>query len=279
MADGALVDRPICRSRVQRCNATGAQYVLHNTMMVSAKSVVAPLFPWLSQAAQRLWARLGWKGQMEFAGLSDLQFNTLKSWHRDSPWAPDPHPLYRLIVYLEDHSIDDGGLLVVPGSHANSSLRAPSPTHSARHRLDPWFRRTPTALEDAAHPGVRLLRPAAGDGLLIDHRVLHRGGDINGSTSPRRVLQYSFGAMGAAATHKFQWSQPKNNAFNRAKCLPHWDVCICYEPDETISPATACGGQGWGTCGRCGPMPDKKKSHSHAHHEVRSAQTQSKLQL
>jgi hypothetical protein len=88
--------------------------------------------------------------------------------------------------YLEDHSNDDDGLWVAPGSHSREDY--PSPRHNA-----------------SVH--TVLLRPKAGDVIIWDYRTYHRGGfDCtgagNGDNSKRQMGGQSHRTLFAASFGK-----------------------------------------------------------------------------
>ena len=186
-----------------RMDTAEGAFLLRSLVNVPHSSLVHPILGQLEAVAQQhiFPGFPGWR--MAYAGHADLQANTAKRWHRDSPtpkrgWKGDPqyasyspfkpwgahgaeHRLYRMIVYLDDHHEDNGALLVMPRSHTNSSIRPPKAI-ARRHALgaDTSGRVPNAAVDDAADPRVRVLRPRLGDALVIDHRVLHRGGDMGG---------------------------------------------------------------------------------------------------
>ena len=69
-------------------------------------------------------------------------------------------------VYLEDHGDDTGGLSVAPGSHKNASVHGATVA-----RLDPW---SPSHRPEAETP-FDLIRSGAGDAVVFDSRLVHRG--------------------------------------------------------------------------------------------------------
>jgi hypothetical protein len=95
---------------------------------------------------------------------SDIHLNWTGGWHRDSIdkptyydflktdiWAPenrDNYQVYKVALYLQDHSDNDDGFHVVPGSH---KYRSPS------------------------RPSEVALRSSIGDVVIFDTRLIHRG--------------------------------------------------------------------------------------------------------
>lgn len=95
---------------------------------------------------------------------SDIHMNWSGGWHRDSIdkpsyydfvktdiWAAEHWADYKVLkigIYLQDHSFNDEGLNVVPGSHRERSARRPT---------------------EAA------LKSHVGDAVIFDTRIVHRG--------------------------------------------------------------------------------------------------------
>ena len=100
-------------------------------------------------------------------------------------------------VYLEDHGDDTGGLSVAPGSHKNASVHGATVA-----RLDPW---SPAHRPEAETP-FDLIRSGAGDAVVFDSRLVHRGprDDVADfrrelSRSRRTVATFSFGRNNAVS--------------------------------------------------------------------------------
>ena len=115
----------------------------------------------------------GTKLNMKSAG-----FGSPVEWHQD--WAFYPHTNDSILavgVAIDDLNEENGGLLVVPGSHTG-------PTHS--HHENGYFVGALTDTEIDPADTVRLDVPAGG--ITIHHvRTLH-GSAPNRSQSPRRLL-------------------------------------------------------------------------------------------
>ncbi len=101
-------------------------------------------------------------------------------WHRDAVvWS---RPIVTVLLYLDDSTVENGCLQVVPGSHAS-----PWPIHPRLHEV-----------EDQARV-ERLLRqavpvPLAAGSLLITHGCLLHGAGPNLSAGPRRSLTLAYHA-------------------------------------------------------------------------------------
>ena len=105
-------------------------------------------------------------GPFRFLGHNDIGINVSIGWHKDrlngpyrqfetvDPWSKDsvgrPMSIVKALVYLQDHGNDNGALRLVPGSHRVPSLE---------HRADQ----------------EKILHPRAGDVILFDQRITHRG--------------------------------------------------------------------------------------------------------
>lgn len=145
----------------------------------------------------------------------------LDLWHDDTPHAPwdalcangtaqrafaddiedDPYDVYKLIVYLQDHSNDKWGLGVQPGSHKRN--RPMCTIHSTNCSMEPHAHVVHhNAL--AAYPAVRL-QPKLGDVIVIDNRVSHVGDspNIEHEYWPRMNIQIGFGRRNSVYSNEF----------------------------------------------------------------------------
>lgn len=263
----------------------GRGFLLRCLACVPKESVASPMLTWLNAAARVVERAIvastksSSKERFVFAGHSDLHANTTKAWHRDAHSKPNPwhtynntsHRLFRLIVYLESHSHDDGALLVVPGSHLDQSLQPPPQLddtvlpHAPKGNDPRGMRRNvSSARSDLLHKHVQSLRPSLGDALVIDHRTYHRGGDVHGQPGPRHLLQYSFGAEGSF-TDRYRTTNTINVRAERAKCPTSFQRCLCFDAAPThVSHDDACGeptttpSKALG-CGRCGSAPTRRR--------------------
>lgn len=114
-----------------------------------------------------------------------------QQWHIDSPHEAATHqPAHavNVLVALADVPLEAGPTQFARGSHVRTN-----------HLRTPWLRRddllyqsaaevTPDALGVACHPAEAL---RAGDCLLFDDRVLHRG-LANGSSDERWVAYFGY---------------------------------------------------------------------------------------
>lgn len=223
----------------------GQGVVMRSLFNAPTGSSASYLFSAAEQLAARVASALGI--QMEFAGHSDLHANTSKGWHRDlsarlklDPWgvAPDgtTHRNYRLILYLECHAWDTGALLVMPGTHLTNSSKLPE--GNMRKRLAP-------ARQDLRDSRVRRLQPRLGDALLIDHRILHRGGETH---TGRHLVQYSFGAASSPFTADFRARGISGLRHERECCPASLAYCICF--DHQLQHNLCRPFHGCGKCGR-----------------------------
>ena len=250
-------------------------FILRSLVNVPPASPVHPFLGYMEAVARlRVWPEFP-SMHMVFAGHADLQANTSKGWHRDAPtpktswrrqdgsqnelarydayspfalWQNTSHSLYRVVLYLEDHSADNGALLVLPGSHVDKSIRPlPAKVKKSLGAHDQRGRHLSTALAELEDPRVVVLKPALGDALLIDHRILHRGGDIHGSPGPRLLVQFSFGEEGAPHTEAFRAIRVAGMRAERHECPAAYALCLCQ--NESVWHSSC----GKGGCGSCGP--------------------------
>ncbi len=105
-----------------------------------------------------------------FTGHCDIHQDMISGWHKDTGPANgyfgtdcfvDGCNVIKMGIYLQDHEGDDG-LTVVPGSHRDPSL---------------------------AHAGAKSLHTRAGDVVLFDVRITHRGRSADGFE--RQLLKLS----------------------------------------------------------------------------------------
>ena len=98
-----------------------------------------------------------------FCSHNDIGVNRVVGWHKDklngdvekyqvhNIWKEhegEKHEIVKVLTYLEDHSEDNDGLKVVPGSHVKPEINA---------------------------AGAIQLRPKKGDVIIFDQRITHRG--------------------------------------------------------------------------------------------------------
>jgi hypothetical protein len=110
----------------------------------------------------------------------------------------DHFRVLRLLFYLEDHSNDDNALMVVNGSHKVPGLA----------------NLLPGVVNDFP---PHTLRPAAGDAILFDVRLVHSSGFTlsykdQPSGSIRSNVQLAFGLKGSAFTNAYSASMKARSA-------------------------------------------------------------------
>ena len=105
----------------------------------------------------------GGSEKYRFCGHNDIGVNRVVGWHKDklngdvekyqvhNIWGEhegEKHEIVKVLTYLEDHSSDNDGLKVVPGSHLKREING---------------------------AGAIQLRPKKGDVIIFDQRITHRG--------------------------------------------------------------------------------------------------------
>jgi ectoine hydroxylase-related dioxygenase (phytanoyl-CoA dioxygenase family) len=101
-------------------------------------------------------------------------------WHRDAVvWS---RPIVTVLAYLDESTLENGCLCVVPGSH-----RSPWPIDQRLHSADDQAR-----VAKLVAQGVPCPMPAGG--LLITHGCLLHGAGPNRSSGPRRSLTLAYHA-------------------------------------------------------------------------------------
>mmetsp|Transcript_11724 Transcript_11724/g.27507 ORF Transcript_11724/g.27507 Transcript_11724/m.27507 type:complete len:333 (+) Transcript_11724:166-1164(+) len=222
--------------------------ILRSLANVPPTSAVAPFLSIMETLSSNVASALN--TTVEFAGHADLHVNTTKTWHRDihsgqyDQWKKHgtwEARLFRVVIYLEDHSNDNGALLVVPGSHLQENTPRP--------------KNGPKADQEAQTNGILSLRPSIGDALIIDHRTYHRGGDVFGLPGPRHLVQYSFGEPKSPFTENFGQTNTGCVKRERKKCpVDFVKACVCFDyfgADDKKS----CGNGGCGRCGKASSTP------------------------
>lgn len=162
-----------------------------------AQGSLAPEVPWLPLVR----AALGADAQPSFCGVVfSRPGSPAQQWHIDSPHEASEHrPAHavNVLLALADIALEAGPTEMAPGTHRRTN-----------HLQRPWLDRdsllyqsdieiTPAALEDPALAG-RLSAPvtcvqamSAGDCLVFDDRILHRG-LANSSQHERWVAYFSY---------------------------------------------------------------------------------------
>lgn len=105
----------------------------------------------------------GGSEKYRFCGHNDIGVNRVVGWHKDklngdvekyqvhNIWGEhegEKHEIVKVLTYLEDHSSDNDGLKIVPGSHLKREING---------------------------AGAIQLRPKKGDVIIFDQRITHRG--------------------------------------------------------------------------------------------------------
>ena len=115
-----------------------------------------------------------------FCSHNDIGINRVVGWHKDklnniyskfetiNIWNThegQKHEIVKVLIYLEDHSNDNSGLKVIPGSHLNSNIKIEN---------------------------VKQLKPELGDVIIFDQRITHRGMDKQ-MDGTRILVSFGFG--------------------------------------------------------------------------------------
>merc|ERR1712196_250497 len=108
--------------------------------------------------------------------MGDKLNGKYKQHQQHNPWAvgtnTSRHMIFKLLLYLQDHTKNDEGLRVLPGSHLEPEIVLRSQKYLQLH-------------------------PAIGDAVIIDQRVTHTG-QSQVTAPPHRILvSVGFGAQNA----------------------------------------------------------------------------------
>jgi ectoine hydroxylase len=120
-------------------------------------------------------------------------------WHQDYPYwyvfTPEhAGDVATAMLFLDDATIDNGALRVLPGSHRNGPAPR-DPDDPTRFLADPRL-----IDEDAAH----VLEVPAGSVCFFNAYLLHRSSP-NTSAAHRRALLFSFQPAGRPRMHALEW--------------------------------------------------------------------------
>ena len=146
--------------------------------------------------------------------LKDAGFGAAVEWHQD--WAFYPHTnddLAAVGIMLDDMTLDNGPLMVVPGSHKG-------PTFD--HHVDGYFcGAMDPSNTDVDYASAQPVTGRAGSISIHHVRAVH-GSAINRSDAPRRLLLHQYRAADA-------WPLIKRPSFD--------DYCgLLLSGDETLAP-------------------------------------------
>ena len=109
------------------------------------------------------------------------EHGTVLPWHQDvgEGWGLDRNPIITIWTALDDATIANGCMQIVPGSHRLGVL-------NAGHYVSEVDQARYTQESD-----VRDLEVAAGEAILLHNFLLHRSG-VNRTTMPRRALSVAY---------------------------------------------------------------------------------------
>ena len=161
-----------------------------------------------------------------FADMSELQVNRSVGWHRDilhsnearlqrhDLWGETRYGMVRFIMYLQSHAEDDGALQLVPGSHLSRGC-------TLGGRRQPSCSSKIVELP-ARGAKLRRLRPAEGEAMLFDMRLMHRGHQRDAASyasldGARISLQLTFGLRHNAITEEWREGDRERRARVQAR--------------------------------------------------------------
>ena len=115
-----------------------------------------------------------------FCGHNDIGINRIVGWHKDklngnvskyqthdiwTMFENESHEIVKVLIYLEDHSNNNDGLKIVPGSHLTRKINS---------------------------EGYIQLKPKKGDVIIFDQRITHRGMETQ-CNDARILVSFGFG--------------------------------------------------------------------------------------
>jgi hypothetical protein len=137
-----------------------------------------------------------------FCQHNDIGINRIAVWHKDklngkyskyetvNIWSEhkgEKHEIYKVLIYLQDHSKNNDGLQVVPYSHLTSSMETKK---------------------------VVQLKPKLGDVVIFDQRITHRG--MNRQVKDSRILvSFGFGKNNLFTDNFEKGTVQRQNAQNK----------------------------------------------------------------
>lgn len=137
-----------------------------------------------------------------FCAHNDIGINRVVGWHKDKLngnyskyetipiWSEkngEKHEILKVLTYLEDHSDNDDGLKLVPGSHLHSNIDTTG-----------WIQ----------------LHPKMGDVIIFDQRITHRG-MIKQVCSTRILVSFGFGKNNIFTDNFEEGTIARQNAQNK----------------------------------------------------------------
>ena len=155
--------------------------------------------------------------EFAFTGVGELQLNRTRDWHRELLHEPylstqkhdawmrtskgETYSLFQLIFFLEAHDSDGDGeaLSVIPGSHRMRGCSLPCGSNKRGYveAPDEWASSPTPPLRDPV-----ALRPAIGDALLLDLRLIRRAAYRSHHSSGLSAVGMSFGKVGSIFTQE-----------------------------------------------------------------------------
>ena len=165
-------------------------YIQHNKTISNASGITIPDFIKISdlnkvsmlkenEVLHRVLNEI-FEGNYRFCSHNDIGINRIVGWHKDklnneyakfethdiwSTWKDEKHEIVKVLIYFQDHTNNNDGLKIVPGSHK---------------------------FKEIDHVHVHQLRPSLGDVVIFDQRITHRGMDIQ-VHHPRILVSFGFG--------------------------------------------------------------------------------------
>lgn len=115
-----------------------------------------------------------------FCHHNDIGINRIVGWHKDklngeyskfetvdiwSSHKDEKHEIVKVLIYLQDHSNDNFGLKLIPGSHMEKDIKIKN---------------------------IKQLKPAFGDIIIFDQRITHRGMESQPKDT-RILVTFGFG--------------------------------------------------------------------------------------
>ena len=117
---------------------------------------------------------------------NDIGLNRIVNWHKDtlnneykhyqkkdiwSQFNGEKHEIYKFLIYLEDHSLDNNGLCLIEGSHLEPTIK----------------------VDNIDNKRLKYIHNNIGDIVIFDQRITHRGQQNNIGIIDRILISIGFG--------------------------------------------------------------------------------------
>ncbi len=204
----------LTKEEVEEYKNLTVDYIKNNRQICHAKGITIPDFmkrPQFSKLSElvnnkNIHAMLKevFGENYRYCGHNDIGINRIAGWHKDKLNPPygkyetvdiweekdgEKHEIIKVLIYLQDHSNDNDGLKVVPGSQ-----------HKKTYETDDYVQ----------------LKPRLGDAIVFDQRITHRGMEKQ-VLRPRILVSLGFGRNNIFTDNFEKGTNARQNEQNKRK--------------------------------------------------------------